>query len=133
MKEITRTERLEVAQYYLLGYTYRDMEEETGQGDALQPELQLVRARQQPNLIGTTLLQQSLFKLCEGITLQPRNVHLGDSQMFSDLGLRQIFVEFQMYDGFLSLIKTTKGIFEAYPICKLFKLRVLTCQAIHKA
>jgi len=30
MKEITRTERLEVAQYYLLGYTYRDMEEETG-------------------------------------------------------------------------------------------------------
>lgn len=30
MKEITRTERLEVAQFYLLGYTYRDMEEETG-------------------------------------------------------------------------------------------------------
>lgn len=30
MKEITRTKRLEVAQCYLLGYTYRDMEEETG-------------------------------------------------------------------------------------------------------
>ncbi len=30
MKEITRTKRLEIAQYYLLGYTYRDMEEETG-------------------------------------------------------------------------------------------------------
>jgi uncharacterized protein YerC len=30
MRKITRTERLEVAQYYLLGYTYRDMEEETG-------------------------------------------------------------------------------------------------------
>ena len=28
MRIITRTERLEVAQYYLLGYTYRDMEEE---------------------------------------------------------------------------------------------------------
>jgi len=30
MKEITRIKRFEVAQYYLLGYTYRDMEEETG-------------------------------------------------------------------------------------------------------
>ncbi len=30
MKEITRTKRLEVAHYYLLGYTYREIEEETG-------------------------------------------------------------------------------------------------------
>jgi len=30
MKEITRTKRLEVAHYYLLGYTYRGIEEETG-------------------------------------------------------------------------------------------------------
>jgi len=30
MKEITRTKKLEVAQYYLLGHTYSDMEEETG-------------------------------------------------------------------------------------------------------
>ena len=30
MKELTRTKRLEVAQYYLIGYTYRDIEEETG-------------------------------------------------------------------------------------------------------
>jgi len=30
MKEITRTKRLEVAHYYLLGSTYREIEEETG-------------------------------------------------------------------------------------------------------
>jgi len=30
VKEITRTKRLEVAHYYLLGYTYREIEEETG-------------------------------------------------------------------------------------------------------
>ena len=30
MKEITRTKRLEVAHYYLLGFTYREIEEETG-------------------------------------------------------------------------------------------------------
>ena len=30
MKEITRTKRLEVVHYYLLGYTYREIEEETG-------------------------------------------------------------------------------------------------------
>jgi len=30
MNEITRTKRLEVAHYYLLGYTYREIEEETG-------------------------------------------------------------------------------------------------------
>jgi len=30
MKEITRTKRLEVAHYYLLGYTYKEIEEETG-------------------------------------------------------------------------------------------------------
>jgi len=30
MKEITRTKKLEVAHYYLLGYTYREIEEETG-------------------------------------------------------------------------------------------------------
>ncbi len=30
MKEITRTKRLEVAHFYLLGYTYREIEEETG-------------------------------------------------------------------------------------------------------
>ena len=30
MKEITRTKRLEVAHYYLLGYTYREIEAETG-------------------------------------------------------------------------------------------------------
>ncbi len=30
MKEITRTKRLEVTHYYLLGYTYREIEEETG-------------------------------------------------------------------------------------------------------
>jgi len=30
MTEISRSKRLEVAQYYLLGYTYREIEEETG-------------------------------------------------------------------------------------------------------
>jgi len=30
MNEITRTKRLEVAHYYLLGFTYREIEEETG-------------------------------------------------------------------------------------------------------
>jgi len=30
MKEITRTKRLEVTHYYLLGYTYKEIEEETG-------------------------------------------------------------------------------------------------------
>ena len=30
MKEITRTKRLEVAHYYLLGYTYKEIEDETG-------------------------------------------------------------------------------------------------------
>jgi chromosome segregation ATPase len=30
MKEITKTKRLEVAHYYLLGYTYKEIEEETG-------------------------------------------------------------------------------------------------------
>ena len=30
MKEITRTKRLEVAHYYLLGSTYKEIEEETG-------------------------------------------------------------------------------------------------------
>ncbi len=30
MKELTRTKRLEVSQYYLLGYTYKEIEEETG-------------------------------------------------------------------------------------------------------
>ena len=30
MKEISRSKRLEVAHYYLLGYTYREIEEETG-------------------------------------------------------------------------------------------------------
>ncbi len=30
MKEITRTKRLEVVHYYLLGYTYREIEEESG-------------------------------------------------------------------------------------------------------
>ena len=30
MKEITRTKKLEVAHYYLLGFTYREIEEETG-------------------------------------------------------------------------------------------------------
>jgi len=30
MKEITRTKRFEVAHYYLLGYTYKEIEEETG-------------------------------------------------------------------------------------------------------
>ena len=30
MKEISRIKRLEVAHYYLLGYTYREIEEETG-------------------------------------------------------------------------------------------------------
>jgi len=30
MNEITRAKRLEVAHYYLLGYTYREIEEETG-------------------------------------------------------------------------------------------------------
>ncbi len=30
MKEITRTKRLEVAYYYILGYTFREIEEETG-------------------------------------------------------------------------------------------------------
>jgi chromosome segregation ATPase len=30
MKEITRTKRLEVAHYYLLGFTYKEIEEETG-------------------------------------------------------------------------------------------------------
>ena len=29
MNEITRTKRLEVAHYYLLGYTYKGIEEET--------------------------------------------------------------------------------------------------------
>ena len=30
MKEITRTKRIEVAHYYLLGSTYKEIEEETG-------------------------------------------------------------------------------------------------------
>ena len=30
MKEISRDKRLEVAQYYLLGHTYKEIEEETG-------------------------------------------------------------------------------------------------------
>ena len=30
MKELSRTKRLEVAHYYLLGYTYKEIEGETG-------------------------------------------------------------------------------------------------------
>jgi len=67
MKEITRTKRLEVAHYYLLGYTYKEIEEETGisHGNIANIVSEIEGGHLHSNLIGIRLcIHHSLCLLC---------------------------------------------------------------------